>query len=408
MENLDNIIESVLFVAGDPIPISDLCLKFGVDKKEVNAAVEKLQKKHDGASGIKLMKFNNKLQFSSNPDYVEYIAAVLNPIRQRNLTKATLETAAIIAYKQPITRTEIEETRGVNSDYALNILLEHKLVEIVGRKDAVGRPSLFGTTDEFLKRFGIGSISELPDYDELMENIQRLRGSYSDSLFNRFEPVLTTDEDMDKKLEDISKINDENKKFEEATEDSIVIGEQIPISFKQSNDEQEIEPANIDIDRKLAELSGNLDSFEENYVNTLITEQDNINLKNQQSENVSDEALDMVVEDFSGKTEETLQEDRLDEYVKSIASSVDEDYLDLALSKLNAKNFDSESLTEFSSKTSSDFDEESEEDSEEDYESDIDKKLAAFGLDDDIDKRLAALSVDTPSFEDNFNSSDVL
>ena len=175
MENLDKIIESVLFVAGDPIASSDLCFKFNVKQKEIDEAVEKLQEKYDGASGIKLLCFNNKLQLASNPDYVEYISAVLNPIRQRNLTKATLETAAIIAYKQPITRTEIEETRGVNSDYALNILLEHKLVEVVGRKDTVGRPTLFGTTDEFLKRFNISSINELPDYDELMANIQKIR-----------------------------------------------------------------------------------------------------------------------------------------------------------------------------------------------------------------------------------------
>jgi len=208
MENLDKIIESVLFVAGDPISASDLCFKFNVKQKEIDDAVEKLKEKYDGASGIKLLCFNNKLQLSSNPDYVEYIAAVLNPIRQRNLTKATLETAAIIAYKQPITRTEIEETRGVNSDYALNILLEHKLVEVVGRKDTVGRPTLFGTTDEFLKRFNISSISELPDYDELMESIQKLRESHSDSLFNRFEPELPTEEEVDQKLVEFTKNNE--------------------------------------------------------------------------------------------------------------------------------------------------------------------------------------------------------
>ncbi len=229
MENLDNVIESVLFVSGDPIPVSDFCYKFSVTPEEVDEAVKKLMKKYDGTSGIKLLSFNKKLQFSSNPDYVDYIAEVLNPIRQRNLTKATLETAAIVAYKQPITRTEIEETRGVNSDYALNILLEHKLVEIVGRKDAVGRPALFGTTDEFLKRFGISSINELPDYDELMANIQRLRESYSDSLFNRFEPVLPEEEqrlqmekqedEFDKRLKSISNESeigfDENSQSDE-------------------------------------------------------------------------------------------------------------------------------------------------------------------------------------------------
>ena len=206
MENLENVIESVLFVAGEPVLISDLCFKFDVKPKQIEKAVEKLNQKYDDKSGIKLLCFNNKLQFASNPKYVDYVSSVLNPIRQRNLTKATLETIAIIAYKQPVTRLEIEEIRGVNCDYAINILLEHKLIEIVGRKDAVGKPALFGTTDEFLKRFNISSVADLPDYNELLENIQKIRETYSDSLFNRFEPVTPPEEEMDKKLAELSKV----------------------------------------------------------------------------------------------------------------------------------------------------------------------------------------------------------
>ena len=166
-----------------------------------------MQKKYDAKSGIKLLCFNNKLQFSSNSDYVDYVTSVLNPIRQRNLTKATLETIGIIAYKQPVTRMEIEEIRGVNTDYAINILLEHKLIQIVGHKETVGKPALFGTTDEFLKRFSISDLSELPDYNELLEKIQKIKENYSDSLFNRFEPVIQ-ESDFDKKLEEISKVED--------------------------------------------------------------------------------------------------------------------------------------------------------------------------------------------------------
>lgn len=205
MDNLENVIESVLFVAGEPVPISDLCFKFNVKQKEIETVAKKLQEKYNEKSGIKLLCFNNKLQFASNPNYVDYVTLILNPIRQRNLTKATLETIAIVAYKQPITRMEIEEVRGVNSDYAINILLEHKLIEIVGRKDTVGKPALFGTTDEFLKRFDISSINDLPDYDELLEKVQKLKENYSDSLFNRFEPTLPKEEDVDKKLEELSK-----------------------------------------------------------------------------------------------------------------------------------------------------------------------------------------------------------
>ena len=205
MENLENVIESVVFVAGEAVSVSDLCLKFDVKPKEIEKAVNNLKKKYDEKSGIQVLFFNNKIQFSSNPKYVDYVTAVLNPIRQRNLTKATLETIAIVAYKQPVTRLEIEEIRGVNSDYAINVLLEHKLIEIVGRKDTVGKPSLFGTTDEFLKRFDISSVSELPKYEDLMAQIEKIRETYSDSLFNRFEPVTPPEEEIDKKLEEINK-----------------------------------------------------------------------------------------------------------------------------------------------------------------------------------------------------------
>ena len=205
MENLENVIESVLFVAGEPVLISDLCYKFDVDLKDIEEAVETLKMKYSERSGIQLLCFNNKLQFSSNPKYVDSVAAVLNPIRQRNLTKATLETVAIIAYKQPVTRLDIEDVRGVNSDYAINILLEHKLIEIVGHKDTVGKPALFATTDEFLKRFGISSLDELPDYDKLMEEIEKVREKYSESLFNRFEPVMPSQEELDQRLNEISK-----------------------------------------------------------------------------------------------------------------------------------------------------------------------------------------------------------
>lgn len=221
MENLENIIESILFVAGDPVLISDICFKCEVNEKEVLDAVKTLQTKYNEKSGIKLLNFNGKLQFASNPDYVDYISAVLNPIRQRNLTKATLETAAIVAYKQPITRTEIEETRGVNSDYAINILLEHKLIEIVGHKDTVGKPALFGTTDEFLKRFCISDIAELPDYDELMEKIQKIRENYSESLFNRFEPVMPTEAEVDQKLKEATQNLDTNLAEELKTSDDL-------------------------------------------------------------------------------------------------------------------------------------------------------------------------------------------
>lgn len=186
MENLDKILESILFMAGEPVAMVDIVGKLDVTEKELKAAATTLKKRYCGESGIVLNQFNNKLQLSTNSLYAEAVASVLNPIRERNLSKATLETAAIIAYKQPITRLEIEEIRGVGCDYAISILLEHNLIEVVGRKDAVGRPVLFGTTDEFLKRFNISSIGELPDYNALLEKVKIVRAG-TDSLYNEYD-----------------------------------------------------------------------------------------------------------------------------------------------------------------------------------------------------------------------------
>ena len=171
LENLTNIIESILFIAGTQVSITDIVDKLEVSENEVKKAIAKLSEKYNGDSGIQLLIFNNKFQFCSNPKYVDEVSSVLNPIKERELSKSMLEAAAIIAYKQPVTRIDLEEIRGVNSEYVIQKLLELGIIEPVGRKDAVGRPVLFGTTDNFLKRFQISSLSELPDYDELINKI---------------------------------------------------------------------------------------------------------------------------------------------------------------------------------------------------------------------------------------------
>ncbi len=175
LEKLTNIIESIVYVSGNAIEIKDIAEKLGVTEKEVLKSVKELQARYSGNSGLQLLMFNKKLQFASNSDYADQVSAVLNPIRERELSRSMLETAAIIAYKQPVTRLDLEEIRG-NSEYAVQKLLELKVIEPVGRKDAVGRPVLYGTTDEFLKRFQISSLDELPDYEELLGKIQMIRG----------------------------------------------------------------------------------------------------------------------------------------------------------------------------------------------------------------------------------------
>ncbi|MBO5714134.1 MAG: SMC-Scp complex subunit ScpB [Clostridia bacterium] len=172
---LTNIIESILFVSGTQVAISDIAEKLEVTDKEILDAAKLLKEKYSEESGVQLLIFNKKLQFSSNPKYAEEVSSVLNPIKEKELSKSMLEVAAIIAYKQPVTRIDLEEIRG-NSEYAVQKLLELGVIEPVGRKDAVGRPVMFGTTDNFLKRFQISSLDELPDYEELITKINLIRG----------------------------------------------------------------------------------------------------------------------------------------------------------------------------------------------------------------------------------------
>ncbi len=174
MEKLTNIIESILFAAGDAVPIDLLREKLDVSKRDVDEAIHQLEKKYTATCGIRLLNFNHKLQFATNPEYKDLISQVLMPIREKEFTKTILECAAIVAYKQPITRSELESVRGINSDYAISTLLSLDMITPCGRKDSPGRPVQYATTDNFLKRFKLKSLSELPDYEDLMKKIAEL------------------------------------------------------------------------------------------------------------------------------------------------------------------------------------------------------------------------------------------
>ena len=211
--NLKEVLLSILFVAGDGIEKSFIAEKLDVNMKELNKVIEQLKEELSGDKGIHLIEYKNKIQLATNPNYANYISDVLNPIREKSLTRAALETLAIIAYKQPITKLEI---RRVNSDYAVQILIDQNMIEVVGRKDAVGKPLLFGTTDNFLKRFDIKDLNELPDYENLLERIKTLQteedeSSKSDSLFRDVENI-EFEEDLPDFLkgEDFVKVEGEN------------------------------------------------------------------------------------------------------------------------------------------------------------------------------------------------------
>ena len=172
VQELAHQITAILFACGDGLPVEIFCQKLGVSKKEAETALDFVRAQYSGDNGIHLIKYRNNYQFCTNPAYENEVGLVLNPLRERNLTKAALETLAVVAYKQPVTRLEIDQIRGVGSDYALQILTQSNLIEIVGRKEILGRPLLYGTTDNFLKRFGLDEIKNLPSYEELLEKIK--------------------------------------------------------------------------------------------------------------------------------------------------------------------------------------------------------------------------------------------
>ena len=195
LNEIAQLIEAVLFVAGEGVEIDEFKTRFEMNDREFNKCLDILKEKYNEKSGINIIQYKTKVQFCSNPVLADSIAAILNPIRERSLTKAALETVAIIAYKQPITRTEIEGIRGVNSDYAIQLLQSNNLIEVVGRKDAVGKPLLFGTTENFLKRFDLKQLEDLPNYNELLDRI-RVIHSEGDSLYREF---TIPDENQDTK-----------------------------------------------------------------------------------------------------------------------------------------------------------------------------------------------------------------
>ena len=214
MDNLKEIIKAILFVSGEGVEKSAISEKLQVTDKQLEKAVNELKNDLTGNCGIHLIEYKNKIQLCSNPDYAELIATVLNPIREKALTKAALETVAIIAYKQPITKLEIEEIRKINSaDYAIQVLLDNHMIEIVGRKDAVGKPYMFGTTDEFLKRFNLKDLSELPDYEQLLERIEVIKNETDDNQLSSDGLYRDYDVPQDEEIPDFLKDEQDVKKL---------------------------------------------------------------------------------------------------------------------------------------------------------------------------------------------------
>ena len=180
------VVEAVLFTMGNSVELRQLAAAIQGDEKEARMAVEGLRQRYErGKRGIQIIELDGCYQMCTRVEYYDNLIRVAAAPKKHMLTDVALETLSIIAYKQPVTKLEIEKIRGVKSDHAVNRLVEYNLVQEVGRLDAPGRPALFATTEEFLRRFGIGSREELPDMDPV--RAEEIRSEVEEELNLRLE-----------------------------------------------------------------------------------------------------------------------------------------------------------------------------------------------------------------------------
>ena len=171
MEDLKRILEALLFASPEPLTLSRVkSLLEGVETDQVADALMGLQEEYAGDSrAFQLVEIGGGYQLVTKPEYADFVARLVESSKRQKLSKAAMETLAIVVYKQPVVRSTIESIRGVNVDGVLRTLMERDLIRIVGRADGPGRPLLFGTTKEFLMQFGLNRLSDLPGLKEIEE-----------------------------------------------------------------------------------------------------------------------------------------------------------------------------------------------------------------------------------------------
>jgi len=163
-EELKSALEAILFAEGNSVECDRVSEATGVDVKTIKAAFTSLKEDYEARnSGIKILELDNSFQMCTSPEHYDVLIKLCHVPKKYKLTDVMLETLSIVAYKQPVTRAEIEAIRGVKSDFPINKLLEYNLIQELGRKDVPGRPILFGTSEDFLRCFGISSPDELPN-----------------------------------------------------------------------------------------------------------------------------------------------------------------------------------------------------------------------------------------------------
>lgn len=174
IKKLQGVIEAILFTMGESVELSGIATAIEHDEETTRKLIYNLMDEYEAENrGVRIIELDNSFQMCTKKEVYEYLIRIAKQPKRYVLTDVVLETLSIIAYKQPVTKLEIEKIRGVKSDHAVNKLVEYGLVEEVGRLDAPGRPLLFGTTEEFLRRFSVQSLEELPTLNpEQMEHFK--------------------------------------------------------------------------------------------------------------------------------------------------------------------------------------------------------------------------------------------
>lgn len=178
--DISSAIEAILFAAGDSVPIARLSLILEVYEGEIENAASALAEKYIAEGrGIRILKLGDKLQMCSAPEYASYITKALEQRKPPMLSQSALETLAVVAYFQPVTRAYIDQVRGVDSSYTVGVLTQRGLIEPCGKLDVPGRPAVLKTTDVFLRTMGISELSELPPLPDMTngEGIEKLQSA---------------------------------------------------------------------------------------------------------------------------------------------------------------------------------------------------------------------------------------
>ena len=161
------IVEAILYVAGEPVPLEDLAHALDMTRSEMEEVLSDLRDTCElEKRGLRLNRYGDGVQLSIRAEYAPYVERLLQPVQQQSLSQAAMETLSVIAYRQPVTKADIEKVRGVKCDYSVQSLLNKGLIQEQGRRETLGRPILYGTTDAFLRHFGIENLDQLPPQEE--------------------------------------------------------------------------------------------------------------------------------------------------------------------------------------------------------------------------------------------------